>query len=112
MSSRFDDGWAQDGSDSDYDEDIYREDDGEEYPDYDEEDEYRNDEGSASHHCEDGLIAVGPRSTALNRDQIRAEFETSANKFDQLIAERRRDVFLQSVSERDHPSNRIGKDNI
>lgn len=113
MSSRFDDGYAQDGSDSDYEEDIYREDDGEEHPDYEEDapNDYRNGGAYAPHHCEDGLFDVGSRSTNQNRDQIRAEFETSANKFDQLIAQRRRDVFLHSVSDRDS-SNRIGKHNI
>lgn len=115
MSSRFDDGYAQgDGSDSDYDEEFYREDDGEEYPDY-EDDEYRNDDDGggefAPHQCEDGLIVVGSKSAPQNRDQIRAEFQTSAEKFDQLIALRRRDVLLHSVSERDR-SSRIGKDNI
>lgn len=91
MSSRFDDQYAQDGSDSDYDEDFYREDDGEEYPDYDEHlpDEYHA-VGSLDHHLEDGI--VGTRSTCSTRDQIREEFETSAHKFDQLCAQRRRDV--------------------
>lgn len=119
MSSRFDDGYAQDdGSESDYDEDIYREDDGEEFPDYEEDMlvDYRQDVGGSNvHHCEDGHIVTRPismtTSSACNRDQLREEFETSANKFDQLMAQRRQDVFLHSVSECD-TSKRIGKSNV
>lgn len=98
MSSRFEDVYAQEGSDSDYDEDFYREDDGEEHPDYDEysHDEYTNggvrkfSASSSAHLCEGGQIVGISDTTMINdRVQIRNEFETSMNKYDQLIAQRR-----------------------